>query len=127
MQRWRIFNRRIGLMSENVDLIIMDCVVLHNYPKEQHDLTALYYTLNPDNIPCLRVDGAILAVPNFHGYHTPAQAKESGISIPFTLIIQKGHCLGSTEQLYTNDTNRKDIPKDFGNLLVIGLYPMSIL
>ena len=75
VQRWRIFNRRIPLMPENVDLLVMACVVLHNYLTEQRDLPALYQRLNPDSIPYLRDDGAILAVPNLHGYHTPAQAK----------------------------------------------------
>ena len=31
--------------------------------------------LNPDGIPYLREDGAILDVQNLHGYHTTAQAK----------------------------------------------------
>ena len=53
----------------------MACVVLHNLLTEQRDLTALYQRLNPDNIPYLRDDGAILAGPSLHGYHTPAQAK----------------------------------------------------
>ena len=62
-------------MPENVDQTVMACVVLHNYLTEQCDLPALYQRLSPDNIPYLRDDGAILAVPNPHGYHTPAQAK----------------------------------------------------
>ena len=31
VQRWRLFNRCINLMPKNVDLIIMACVVLHNF------------------------------------------------------------------------------------------------
>ena len=74
VQRWRLFNRRINPMPENVDFIIMACVV-HNFFTEQRDLPALFQRLNPNNIPYLHDDGAILAVPNLHGYHTPAQAK----------------------------------------------------
>ena len=62
-------------MPENVDLIVMACVVLHNFLAEKRDIPTLYQRLNPDNIPYLRDDGAILAVPNLHGYHTLAQAK----------------------------------------------------
>ena len=62
-------------MPENVDLILMACVVLHNFLTGERDIPAMYQRLNPDNIPYLYDDGAILAVPNLHGYHTPAQAK----------------------------------------------------
>ena len=75
VQRWRLFNRRINLMPENVDLIIMACVVLHDFLTGERDIPALYQRLNPDNLPYLHDDGAILAVPNLHGFHTPAQAK----------------------------------------------------
>ena len=105
VQRWRLFNR-IALMPENVDLIVMACVVLHNYLTEQCDLPAMYRRLNPDNIPYLRDDGTILAVPNLHGYHTPVQAKAIR-DIQLTSIDQKGHSHGSTGQHYINGTNRK--------------------
>ena len=75
VQRWKLFNRRIALMPENVNLIVMACVVLHNFLAEQRDIPTIYQRLNPDNIPYLRDDGAILAVPSLHGYLTPAQAK----------------------------------------------------
>ena len=65
-------------MSDNVDLIIMACVMLHNFLTEQRDLPALYQRLNPDNLLYLRDDGAILAIPNLLGYHTPAEAKAIG-------------------------------------------------
>ena len=61
-------------MPDNGDLVVMACVVLHNFLTEQKDLPALFQRLNPDNLPYLHDDGAILAVPNLHGYHTPAQA-----------------------------------------------------
>ena len=75
VQRWRLFNRRINLMPDNVSLFIMACVVLHNFLTGERDIPALYQRLNPDNIPYLHDDGAILAVPNLYGYHIPAQAK----------------------------------------------------
>ena len=62
-------------MPENVDLIIMGCVVLHNFFTGDRDIPALYQRLNPDNVPYMCDDGAILAEPNLHGFHTPAQAK----------------------------------------------------
>ena len=56
-------------------LIIMACVVLHNFLTGDSDIPALYHRLNPDNLPYLHDDGAILAVLNLPGFHTPAQAK----------------------------------------------------
>ena len=64
VQRWRLFNRRINLMPENVDLIMMTCVALHNFLSGERDIPALYQRLNPDNIPYLHDNGAILAVNN---------------------------------------------------------------
>ena len=74
VQRWQIFNRRLQLLPENVDRVFKACV-LHNYLKEAKDLPAINHRLNPDGIPYLREDGAILDVQNLHGYHTAAQAK----------------------------------------------------
>ena len=76
VQRWQIFfNRRLQLLPENVDHVIKACCVLHNYLEEAKDLPAINHRLNPDGIPYLREDGAILDVQNLHGYHTAAQAK----------------------------------------------------
>ena len=65
-------------MPENVDLKFMACIVLHNFFTRERDIPALYRRLYPDNLPYLRDDGAMLAVPNLHGFHTPAQAKATG-------------------------------------------------
>ena len=65
-------------MPENVDLIVMACIVLHNFLTGERDIPALYQRLNPDNLPYLLDDGALLAVPNLYGFHTPAQAKAIG-------------------------------------------------
>ena len=51
------------------------CCVLHNYLNEAKDLPAINQRLNPDGIPYLSEDRAILDVQNLHGYHTAAQAK----------------------------------------------------
>ena len=63
------------MLPENVDHVIKACCVLHNYLKEAKDLPAINHRLNPDGIPYLREDGAILDVQNLHWYHTAAQAK----------------------------------------------------
>ena len=70
------------MLPENVDCVIKACCVLHNYLTEAKDLPAINQRLNPDGIPYLREDGAILDVQNLLGYHTAAQAK--GICDIFT-------------------------------------------
>ena len=47
VQRWRLFNRCINLMPENVDLIIMAYVVLHNFLTGDRAIPALDQRLNP--------------------------------------------------------------------------------
>ena len=74
-QRWRVFQRRLCLQASNVDKVVKACVVLHNYLQDTIDLPALYNRLNPDHEPYLQDDGAILAVPNLHGYHSSEQAR----------------------------------------------------
>ena len=74
-QRWRIFNRRIQLKPDNTDAVVKACLVLHNYLTEKHNIDAMYNKLNPDGIPYLQDDGAILDLPNLHGYHSPAQVR----------------------------------------------------
>ena len=86
-QDWVSIEQKNCTNAREVDLIVMACVVLHNFLTEQRDLPALYQRINPDNIPYLRDDGAILAVPNLHGYHTPAQAK--AISYIYTTYFNR--------------------------------------
>ena len=74
VQRCQIF-RRLQLLPENVDCAIKACCVQHNYLTEARDLPAINHRLNPDGIPYLRDDGAVLDVQNLHGYHAAAQAK----------------------------------------------------
>ena len=74
-QRWRLFNRRIGLNAENTEFIVKACIVLHNYLTEKKEIAAIYKRLNPDGDPYLQEDGAILDLPNLHGYHSPAQVR----------------------------------------------------
>ena len=48
----------------------MCCVV-----QDTRNIPELYNRLNPDHDPYLQDDGAILAVPNLHGYHSSEQAR----------------------------------------------------
>ena len=70
-QRWRVFNRRLHLKPENADSVVKATIVLHNYLTEVKDIATLYDRLNPDHVPHLHDDGAILDLPNMHGYHSP--------------------------------------------------------
>ena len=74
-QRWRVFNRRIQLNPENTDAVVKACIVLHNYLTEKKDIASIYQRLNPDHDPYLQEDGAILDLPNLHGYHSPQQVR----------------------------------------------------
>ena len=55
--------------------MVKACLVLHNYLTEKCDIDDIYNRLNPDWIPYLQDDGAILDLPNLHGYHSPAQVR----------------------------------------------------
>ena len=74
-QRWRLFNRRIGLNAKNTEVIVKACIVLHNYLTEKKEIAAIYNRLNPDGDPYLQEDGAILDLPNLHGYHSPQHVR----------------------------------------------------
>ena len=74
-QRWRLFNRRIGLNDDNTEVVVKTCIVLHNYLTEKKEIAAIYNILNPDGDPYLQEDGAILDLPNMHGYHSPQQVR----------------------------------------------------
>ena len=73
-QRFRLFNRRIPLIPENVDRVVKATCVLHNFLTEKKDLPTIYNRLNPDGDPYLTDDGAIIDIGNLHGYHSAAQS-----------------------------------------------------
>ena len=107
VQRWRLFNRT-ALMPENVDLIVMACVVLHNFLAEQRDIPTLYQRLNPDNIPYLRDDVLFLQFPICMDITPLHKQRQSGISIQHTSIGLKEHLHGSIGQI-----GKANLPKDF--------------
>ena len=74
VQCWRIFSRKLNLLPDNADSIIKACVVLHNFLRGRKDLNELSQQLNPDNVPFLQNDGAILDL-NRRGYKSSTAAK----------------------------------------------------
>ena len=74
VQRWRIFSRKLNLLPDNVDSIIKACVVLNNFLRGRKDLNELSQQLNPDNVPFLWDDGAILDLDR-RGYKSSTAAK----------------------------------------------------
>ena len=71
VQHWRIFSRKLSLLPENADSVIKAFVVLHNFRKDLNNLTQ---QLNPDNVPFLRDDSAILDLDR-RGHKSSTAAK----------------------------------------------------
>ena len=70
-----MYNRRIHLKPENAENVVKAIIVLHNYLTEVKDIATLYDRLNPDHVPFMHDDGAILDLPNLHKYHSPQQVR----------------------------------------------------
>ena len=76
-QRWRIYGRRLNVQPDNVDKLVKATCVLHNFLTEpKRDLPGIIAELNPDAMPYLTERGALLDVPNLHGYHSPVLARQ---------------------------------------------------
>ena len=54
VQRFCVFNRRIGLNADNTTSIVKACCVLHNFLTESKDLATIHNKLNPDGTPSHR-------------------------------------------------------------------------
>ena len=74
VQCWRIFSRKLNLLPDNADSVIKPCLVLHNFLRGRKNLNDLTQQLNPDNVPFLRDDGAILDLDR-RGYKSSTAAK----------------------------------------------------
>ena len=68
VQRFRVFNRKLPLMSHNADKVVKACCILHNYLTEEQDYPTICNRPNPDQEPFLHDDGAILDLDNLNGY-----------------------------------------------------------
>ena len=61
------------MLADNADSVIKAWVVLHNFLRGRKDLNDLTQQLNPDNVPFLRYDGAILDLDR-RGYKSSTAA-----------------------------------------------------
>ena len=68
VQRFRVFNRKLPLMPNNVDKVVNACFMLHNYLTEEQDYPTICNRLNPEQEPSLHDDGAILDLDNLNVY-----------------------------------------------------------
>ena len=55
----------IHLKPENTETVVKATIVLHNYLTEVKDIATLYDKLNPDHVPYMHDDGAILDLPTW--------------------------------------------------------------
>ena len=68
-QRWRIFDRRLPLSTDNADKVIQAAVYLHNYLTEDKDLSKIVSELNPEGRQY--GDGSVvLWIPRLSGYRS---------------------------------------------------------
>ena len=68
-QRWRVFDSRLPLSTDNADKVIQAAVCLHNYLTEDKDLNKIISELNPDG--CQYGDGSVvLWIPRLSGYRS---------------------------------------------------------
>ena len=68
-QRWRVFDRRLPLSTDNADKVIQAAVCLHNYLTEDKDLSKIVSELNPEG--CQYGDGSVvLWIPRLSGYQS---------------------------------------------------------
>ena len=75
-QRFRIFNRRIPLCTDNADTVVKAATVLHNYLREDKPVDQIYAELNPTRQAYLDDAGiACLYLPPLPGYRTSNEAQ----------------------------------------------------
>ena len=74
-QRFRLYNRRLQLKPTTVKFIVKATCVLHNYLREHSTLAATYANLNPNHIPYLGTNGAIIRLEALNGYRSAKEAR----------------------------------------------------
>ena len=75
-QRFRLYNRRLQMKPETVKIIVKATCVLHNYLMENYTIATTFANLNPDHIPYIGVNRAIVTLEALIGYRS---AKEASI------------------------------------------------
>ena len=74
-QRFRLYNRRLQLKPETVKIIVKATCVLHNYLRENSPIATTFANLNPDHIPYLGANGAIITLEALNGYRSAKEAR----------------------------------------------------
>ena len=74
-QRFRLYNRRLQLKPTTVKFIVKATCVLHNYLREHSTIAATYANLNPNHIPYLGTNGAIIRLEALNGYRSAKEAR----------------------------------------------------
>ena len=71
----RLYNRRLQLKPNTVKIIVKATCTLHNYLRENSTTATNFANLNPDHIPYLGINAAIIRLEVLNGYRSAKKAR----------------------------------------------------
>ena len=75
-QRFRIYDRRLGISENTCISVVKATCILHNYlTEERNDVAAVMARLNPDGNAYLGPNAGIQPIPYLRGYHSSKEAQ----------------------------------------------------
>ena len=74
-QRFHLCNRRLQMKPYTVMFIVKATCILHNFLRGNSTLATTYADLNPDHLPYLGENGAIVDLDNLQGYRSARESQ----------------------------------------------------